>query len=225
MSAAELPEPEAIPQPHSPFENVQYEALVVPAIFVEKFHAVSALAEARFNDIDVDEITPNLVAAVTIDDRSFPHETLATRVHKLAIINQFVKEHPGEPFVNADRPSVTAGIIDENEGLVVIPWYTTISYGTGLAIPARQGIDLDFFGSDYDRFTAEKELPPHKHMRFITPDMVVLNSGSFEVIDAFDTAMHGGVLAVGEDAVAAFFEGLDRTKVTREVSRALDRKY
>lgn len=203
MPAPELLSPIAIPQPQSPFEKT----LEVPSVHVEKFQALTrAVYEASES-----ATLPHIIAAVAIDDREISQEILVARVQDLGRADQYIRENPGEPFVNADRTGLTAGNLDNNKDLVVIPWNSTIDYGTGLAIPSRARVEFDFSG--FSIMGMKAETPIKEHVNFITPDTVV-TSENVEATDIAERFTEGGVLAVGQAAVDAFKSAIGQNKST-----------
>lgn len=211
-TAAESPHFLTIPQPQSTLET----DLEVPPIFVDRFKAVTELAYDGASTP-----LPHHIAAVVIDDESLSvHEengllnnVLADRAHSLASADRYIREHPGTPFVNANRAKLTAGVVDRNNGLTVINWDTTISYDTGLIIPACASVGVYFSGDEI--IGVQSKFPTDEQLKFMTPKATATSENVSEV-DLVESLKQGGVLAVGKKAVEAFFAAVSKKRSRSE---------
>lgn len=208
-ATAEAPQSLVIPQPQSPFET-DFE---VPSHFVDTFQSVTQLTYGNHTPL------PHLVAAYVAEDGKASDDVLAEQVHSLADADQYIRENPGAPFINADRACLTSGVVGENNGLTVVDWSSEIGYGTGLVVPAAAYAEVGFSGNRIR--TAESKVPYDGYIKFMTPGTAVTPE-SVDGVDFVERTAAGGILAVGEKAVQSFFGAVSKREAGPESKHLLD---
>jgi len=201
VASSELPKPLGISQPYAITEV----NLTVPPVYVERFKAVAQLAcEGTVPE-------PNLIAAVVIGSDETSELQLSQKAKELAAAEQYLRENPGAPFVNANRAQLTAGIVDQNHGFTIFDWGSTIDYGTGIALPVLGQVQIEFSGNNV--LGVKGEVPSEEPAKFMTPETVV-TPRNYGTVDLAERAKEGGILAVGKEAV----RGLERSASGRRLA-------